>query len=244
MSDAPTLFLGKVTDSSITFGWNFGTTPDHFQVTRNSPNYKVLIPTTGPGSPDWKVNEYTDTGLNSGTDYGYAVTCFFGTQSVPGSGTYRTTGNPPSSGSSMGSPVNKTTPVVAYPAKPVTNLTAVAATYKTIYVSWTNPGDGSQLQLYRFNPSGAFYMVYEANDPASNYLDNQGGLYPGLTYRYEVWTGLQGDAYFTKVASNPVTMPPFDLRQYLYFHGGDTAHGYDFKKNNLTVTSLRAYAGI
>ena len=118
---------------------------------------------------------------------------------------YRPNGSPPSS---SGSPVNGTTPVVAYPAKPVTNLTAAVVNYKTVYVSCTNPGDGSQLQLYRFNPNGAFYQIYWANDPASSFTDNQGGLYPGFTYHYEVWTGLQGDAYFTKVSSNPVTMPP------------------------------------
>jgi len=245
MSVVPTLFLLNKTDTSITFGWNFGDTPDSFQVTRNSPDYKVLIPTRsfyGSGG-SLPPKTYTDTGLNPGTDYVYAVTANFGAAGYPGSLTVQTSGSP-SGGSSSGSPVNMTGGQTVYPAKPVTNLVATALDYKSIRVTWTNPGDGSQLQLYRFNPDGAFYMVYEANYPGESYVDTQGGLWPGFTYHYQVWTGLLGDAYFTKVTSNNVTLPPFDLRQFLQSRGVNLKHGYDVGSANPAVTSIRAMAGL
>jgi Fibronectin type III domain len=246
MGAPPQLFLSGSGDTSLTFTWTFGDTPDSFELTRNSPDYKVLIPDT----TNLSVNAYTDTGLAPSTDYEYTVIAHYGTTSQPGSATFMTAGATGGSGSS-GKPPNVTTGQPVYPAKPVTDFQATALTYDSVELRWRNPGDGSQLQIFRFpSGGGASYMVYWANDPANSCVDqptatgNPPPPDPGVTYFYQAWTGFENDVSFTKVSSNTVTLPAFSLRAYLQSQGFNLSNGFNMASITPAVTSIRAYAKI
>lgn len=245
MGQAPQLSLNGLGNTEIQFSWTFGDTPDSFKVTRNSPQYKLLI----PDSTNLSVAYYTDTGLTPGTDYEYTVTAYYGTSSLSGSGTWQTSGATSGEGSS-GKPPNVTTGQPVYPAKPVTDFVATVLSYASVELRWRNAGDGSQLQIWRLVASGAEYMVYEANDPSESCVDKDvpngypPNLEPGGTYVYSAWTGFQGDANFTKVRSNTVTLPAFSLRAYLQSQGFNVSDGFNMASISPAVTSIRAYAGL
>jgi hypothetical protein len=244
MGAPPQLFQESSGPTSLQFSWTFGDTPDSFEVTRNSPNYKVLIADT----TDLSVDSYTDTGLAPGTDYKYTVIAHYGTSSQSGSATFMTSGSTTGEGSS-GKPPNVTTGQPVYPAKPVTDFQATAATYDSVQLRWRNAGDGSQLQIYRFLAGGGpSVTVYWANDPDTSYVDkaNPTGSppppAPGATYFYQAWTGFPNDVSFTKVTSNTVTLPAFSLRAYLQSQGFNVSDGFNMASIRPAVTSIRAYA--
>jgi chitodextrinase len=175
-----------VTGSSISLSWSASTDPDSAVA-----GYNVYRGGTKVGTST--STSYTDTGLASGTIYGYTVSAF----------------DPSGNTSAQSSPVSVQTLDTTAPTVP-TGLTQTAATTTTISLNWTASTDtDSPVAGYNIYRRG----VIVGTSTSTSFTDT--GLTPSTGYVYTVSaydpsnnTSAQSAAYAAVTGSPVDTTPP------------------------------------
>ena len=183
--------------SSVALSWTNPTDPDFagVMIRRTPGNTPPTSPTDGTlvTTTDAATTFYTDTGLNAGTTYSYAVFA------------YDTTGN-----DATPATITTTTTTSSGPG-PVTAFTATATTSSSVTLSWTNPTDPSFAGVMIRRTAGTTppatstdgTLVTDTNTTTTTYTDT--GLDPNTTYSYAAFAHDTTPTYTTPATLTTTT---------------------------------------